>query len=55
MIKGVVIGGVAMVVLAAGRELEFYSLNSDYAFVPEMKQAWAIEKPRVLQSAQRNK
>lgn len=37
------------------RELDFYSLNGDYSFVPAMIDAWAIEKPGVLASAQRNR
>lgn len=37
------------------REIEFYGLPSDSAFVPNMIDAWAEEKPRVLQSARRNR
>jgi hypothetical protein len=36
------------------REIEFYSLDSDYAFIPALIEAWIEEKPRVLRSAERN-
>ncbi len=36
------------------RELELFSLGTEYSFIPDMMRAWKDEKPRVLHSARRN-
>lgn len=36
------------------REIAYYYLDADYAFVPEIIEAWEVEKPRILASAGRN-
>lgn len=37
------------------REVVYYSLGSEYEFIPEMIASWETEKPRVLASASKNK
>lgn len=37
------------------REVAYFSLGSEYEFVPDLIESWEHEKPRVLQSASRNK
>ncbi|WP_156957880.1 hypothetical protein [Paracidovorax oryzae] len=37
------------------REVAYFSLGSEYEFVSDLVKSWEIEKPRVLQSASRNK
>ena len=37
------------------REVAYFSLGSEYEFVSDLVRSWEIEKPRVLQSASRNK
>jgi hypothetical protein len=37
------------------REVAYFSLTSEYEFMPDLMKVWEVEKPRVLQSASRNK
>lgn len=37
------------------REVAYFSLGNEYEFVPDLIRSWEAERPRVLQSASRNK